>query len=228
MLVAAAVLTGHFLFLARTRRQGIDTPVAAGMSFSAYACGFIGSHLLKLVYDPSVVLRGGWTAVFSIFSSMSSFGGLFGALAGMVLYFRLRKIDDATRWRMIDSGAFVFPFGWIFGRLGCTLVHDHPGSASMSWLAIAGRWDLGFLELLFDALVIVPLFLWLDRRPRRAGFYPGVFLSIYGLFRIALDQLHLDPPRYGGITVDQWAGAAAVLAGVWFLKMSTTRPMEAT
>jgi phosphatidylglycerol:prolipoprotein diacylglycerol transferase len=230
LLVVAAVLTGHFHFLARTRRRGIDLPVAAGMSLWVCVGGFIGSHLLKLVYDPAILVRG-WTGLFNIFNGMSSFGGLAGALLAMPLYFRFNRVEVPARAVMVDCLAYVFPFAWVFGRMGCAISHDHLGIRAASIWAVAfpggPRYDLGLLELLFIVSGIVPLFLWLDRKQHAPGTYPGVFLTIYGLFRIMLDQLHEDPPRYLGITIDQCAGAVAVFAGLWFLhhsRRATTSP----
>jgi prolipoprotein diacylglyceryltransferase len=78
------------------------------------------------------------------------------------------------------------------------------------------RYDLAVLEVFYIVLVMV-LFLLLDRRPRPVGFYLGSFLLLYGPFRIVLDQLHVDVVRYWALSVDQWSGAAATLAGlgVW-------------
>jgi phosphatidylglycerol:prolipoprotein diacylglycerol transferase len=220
LLVITAVLFGHFHFLIRTRKQGIDTPISAGMSLWTILGGFIGSHLIKLAYNPAM-LRRSWIAALDVYNGMSSFGGFLGALGAMTLYFHIRGIDPATRRRMTDSAAYVLPFAWSFGRAGCAIAHDHPGIRTEGWLAVAypggARYDLGLLELLFVVLFFIPAFLWLDRKPRAAGFYPGLFLAVYGVFRLALDQLHDAPPRYLGVTMDQWAASCAILAGAWFL-----------
>ena len=95
--------------------------------------------------------------------------------------------------------SYAFPFAWIFGRLGCTIVHDHPGAHTTSWLAVrypdGPRYDLGLLELLFTVLV-AGAFLVLDRRKRPTGFYLGWFLLVYGLFRLLLDTLHVDEGKH--------------------------------
>src|SRR5260221_5015177 len=58
---------------------------------------------------------------------------------------------------LLDLVAYAFPSGWLLARLGCALVHDHPGTASSAALAVAfpggSRYDLGVLEL----LLMVPL-----------------------------------------------------------------------
>ena len=111
----------------------------------------------------------------------------------------------------------MFPRAWLFGRLGCTISHDHPGIRTESWLGVqypgGARYDLGLLEVLFT-LGYIGLLAMLDRRRRAAGFYLGLFLTTYGVFRLALDSLHENPLRYFGLTVDQYASAAATVAGL--------------
>jgi len=36
----------------------------------------------------------------------------------------------------------------------------------------------------------------------------------YGTFRFLQDSLHVDPPRYGGWSVDQIAGAILIVTGM--------------
>ena len=55
--------------------------------------------------------------------------------------------------RRLDIIAYAMPIGWMIGRLGCTLAHDHRGLASTSWIAVnfpeGPRYDLGLIEFLF-------------------------------------------------------------------------------
>jgi uncharacterized protein (TIGR03437 family) len=47
--------------------------------------------------------------------------------------------------------AFVFPMGWIIGRTGCILAHDHPGRATALFLGVrypgGPQFDLAVLEV---------------------------------------------------------------------------------
>ena len=53
------------------------------------------------------------------------------------------------------------------------------------------------------------LFLVLGRRMRHPGYFTALFWTIYGPFRIWLDQLHVNAP-----TADTWFGIAATLVGL--------------
>jgi phosphatidylglycerol:prolipoprotein diacylglycerol transferase len=204
------------------QRIGQDPALVPGMVFWMLLGGFGGAFAFKLLYAPNPwdLLRGG----------IASFGGLFVGLAAACLY--LRK--GARKWGAVlhymDALAFVFPRAWLFGRLGCALAHDHPGLRTESWLGVrfpdGARYDLGLLEVFF-ILGYLGLLAVLDRRQRPSGFYLGLFLSTYGLFRLFLDRLHEAPVRYGGWSVDQYASVAALVLGVailyWMGRKGPTR-----
>jgi len=211
------VLVTHFLLLARARRLALDVSTAASMSFFMVVAGIFGARLFKLAYAPALWPQLNWSN-FLFAGGLASFGGLAGGLIGAGLYFAARRIPPSRALDYLDALAAVFPMGWIFGRLGCAIVHDHPGLASTGWLAVAypdmPRYDLGLLEVFFFAAVMIPLFLWLARAVRPTGFFLVTFFVVYGAFRLLLDTLHVDPPRFAGITVDQWAYGSMFLLGI--------------
>ncbi|MCC6293163.1 MAG: prolipoprotein diacylglyceryl transferase [Bryobacterales bacterium] len=227
LLAVLGVLVAHFLLLRRARRTGLDVPTAAAMSLSMVLAGAAGARLFKLVYMPAVLANIDWPSVLLV-GGMASFGGLAGGLAGAALYFAARRIPAFQALNYLDALAAVFPMGWILGRTGCALVHDHPGLASTSPLAVAypdmPRFDLAVIEVLFLAAFLIPLFVWLARRPQPRGLFLSSFFVLYGAFRLWLDTLHVDPPRYAGITVDQWAYGSMFLAGL--LLTTVLRPFR--
>jgi phosphatidylglycerol---prolipoprotein diacylglyceryl transferase len=86
-----------------------------------------------------------------------------------------------------------------------------PQPAAMSQL---GFHDLGIYELLYLAIVVVPLMWMLNRRreQRAPGFWLGVFALAYLPVRFALDFLRVSDARYAGFTPAQWIALAALLA----------------
>ncbi len=214
LLVCTAALVGHLLILRRAEKTGLEPSIAGWLSLWMILFGFAGSFLFKFSYRPEYLLN--ILASVRRPPGIASFGGIFGGLLAGLLYLKWRYPKRAEKLRYMDAVAWAFPSAWIFGRAGCALAHDHPGIRTSSWLGVqypgGTRYDLGLLEVLFLAPVVV-LFFWLGRRPRPPGFFLGLFLILYGLFRLALDTLHVAPVRYFGWTVDQFASAAAMLAG---------------
>jgi phosphatidylglycerol---prolipoprotein diacylglyceryl transferase len=225
LLAAIGILVAHFLLLRRARSQKLDTQTAAAMSLTMVVIGLICAYWFRGVYFADAVKQD-WRTLLGLQPGAASFGGIAGGLLGGWVYLKLRRLTRTQALRYLDALAYVFPCGWVFGRLGCTLLHDHPGLPGTSFLAVAfpdgGRYDLAVIEVLFLVVVLIPLFRFLDRNPRPAGFWLGAFLSIYGGFRLILDHLHVDPPRYGPFTVDSWAYGMAFIAGlsIWRITRS--------
>ncbi len=249
-LVALAVIVGWRMAIARCRRIGLDPAVCNDLLVYVFLAGFAVAHLYSvLAYFPREVLKDP-LILLKFWENLSSFGGIVGGVFGLWLFFRVegKRVDTDHRLRYLDSIAYVFPFSWAIGRLGCTLAHDHPGTVTTFPLGVslathASRTyiryfygaadrlaelpdmeqlkqlafnDLGWYEFLYTALVIVPVFLLLDRKPRKPGFFLTAFLFLYVPVRFLLDFLRLADVRYAGLTPAQYLGAAVFLASAYF------------
>ena len=124
---------------------------------------------------------------------------------------------------MVGLGLSV---GWIFGRLGCTTAHDHPGRHTDFFLAVrypeGPRHDLGFDEFLLTLVMTAILFAY-AKKPRPAGRIIGLFATMYAPIRFGLDFLRATDvarpdERYGGLTPAQWACMGALAVGIWLLR----------
>ncbi len=72
--------------------------------------------------------------------------------------------------------------------------------------------DLGWYEFLYALLVMVPVFLVADRKPRTPGYFAVALVLLYVPARFFLDFLRLGDARYYGLTPGQYAGLAVFLA----------------
>jgi phosphatidylglycerol:prolipoprotein diacylglycerol transferase len=208
VLVVIGIALGIRFSQSRARVLGVpEREINVAMALALLA-GLLGSHVLVLLTEPSATGRGVGNLV-EFWSGMSSFGGFFGALVGLALYFRRRN------W-LVEADILMqaLVIGWVFGRLGCTLVHDHVGAPSSFPLAIqfpdGPRHDLGLYECLYTVLVLMPAVLVLNRRPRKPGTTIWVVALLYAPARFLADFLrHTDLPnpdaRYLGLTSAQYA-----------------------
>ena len=219
-LFAAGILVGHFALIARAKRIGLPREKAAVFSAALILTGMVGAMLFRAAYSAEMrqALWADPASIFRNYPGFASFGGILGGLLGGWIALRAMRIAKRARLRYLDALAYVFPMAFLFGRLGCSLNHDHPGIRTSCWLGVrypdAARYDLGVLEFLFLGLLLAAQ-IFLAPRFKRPGALFAFFTICYGVFRLTLDRLHIDPPRFYGVTVDQWASAALVLAGIF-------------
>ena len=216
-LVAAGILVGAWFAERRARVTGIPPQDVPGAILSAVLPGLVLAHLLAVLPHAE---RWHPAALLEFWNGMSSFGGLAGAFVGLsVYYWRSRRSWLPTA----DVLGQALVVGWVFGRLGCTLVHDHIGRPSELALAIqfpgGPRHDLGLYELLYTVLVLVPAVVVLNRRPRAAGRSVAVLALAYAPFRFVADFLRQTDlpgadPRYLGLTVAQYGCVVLAAVGV--------------
>ncbi len=132
VLVAIAMLAGIQMTLARCKKLSLDQDLCADLLFYTLIAGFLSAHLVSvLAYFPGEVAKNPWILL-KIWENISSYGGVFGALLGIWLFFRWKSssLPPGTGWKYLDAMAYVFPFAWAIGRLGCTVAHDHPGTVT--------------------------------------------------------------------------------------------------
>lgn len=220
VLVAIAVIVGSRVARRRARALGLDDESMQGLLTWIVAGGFLGGHVIDLLlYEPASLATDPWRLI-RLWDGLGSFGGFIGAVAGAALYFARRPAAD--RWRYLDAIAYAFPFGWIFGRIGCALAFDHPGRPTTFFLGeryVDGvvRHNLGLDEAIF-AIVIAVTFAVLGRKPRRDGTFVGALALIYAPVRFALDGLRVGDARYLGITPAQYGSIVLAIVGAIVLQ----------
>jgi phosphatidylglycerol:prolipoprotein diacylglycerol transferase len=224
VLVAVAVATGAHVLRRRALHEQLDPDVAARLAFRMLDGGFAGAHLFEcLVYEPADTFAHPWVLLVP-WRGISSFGGFLGAAVALVLC-----TPTVDRWRYIDAIAYAFTIGWIFGRAGCAIAYDHPGSEThglLAWTFRDGvpRHNLGFYEMLYF-IPLAALFVALGRRSRRfgPGFFVGLLGVLYAPVRFGLDFLRAGETTYAGLTPAQWGCFVVAGAGLAVIARSRSR-----
>ena len=238
-LVALGVYIGSVITMHRARERGLDTKKMNEFIFWVVAAGFVGGHMLDAIfYHPQRVLRDP-TYLFMLWDGLSSYGGFIGAICGLVAY-KLVKREKVLEYA--DVVVATFPIAWVFGRAGCTVVHDHPGRLSDAWFAVrypmgsgfVGRFDLGLYELVLTIPLAVIVTLVYRRGRKPAGYFIGLVCVAYAPVRFVLDFFREQEtggmlggdPRYGGLTPAQWACFGLLGIGLYFMRAAMKRGLE--
>lgn len=215
LLAGIAMLVGSHFGQRRAAQLGLPRTLMGDFLTHTTLFGLISAYVLQIVmYSPELVpdiLRDP-RALFERWYGLSSYGGFIGGTL-TAWWFACRR--KASLLALGDAWCFALPFAWIFARLGCFLVHDHPGLPSDFFLAVddfngsgVARHDLGLYEMLWS--MPVALLFWICSRQRQAtGYYLALLTSLYGPCRFALDFLRADTLdggdiRYFGLTPAQY------------------------
>jgi phosphatidylglycerol---prolipoprotein diacylglyceryl transferase len=252
LLVATGVLVGTSVTTRRARYLGYDLVQLNSFVTWMLVSAFVLSHVLdSLFYHWDEVRSRPWSLLF-LWEGLSSFGGFVGALLGIVLWKYYVAADGPGLRRraqpvpilpFADLVLSVFPLGWMFGRAGCSTVHDHLGARATADTLLAvehplragdgpvtqfgfiefihghdPRFDLGLLELLFT-IVLAACFALTWRRRVAIGTYVIVSALAYAPVRFAMDFLRIPESeggdtRYAGLTPAQYGCIALFLYGV--------------
>lgn len=219
------VIAVAVLFTAKHERS---VEVTLDFAVHILLLAFPVSYMLNgILYEPDTFLHvlQNPSEAFSQRLGWTMYGGILGGILGAWVWKWRRKgsIVEAA-----DAFAFAGPFGWCIARMGCFVVHDHPGRTSEFLLAVADyrvgdppylpRHDLG----LYDAMLlaaIAAVFMLLSRSPRKPGFYLGLLPLLYAPVRFLLDFLRAPASeggdiRYAGLTPSQYISIGLIVAGV--------------
>ncbi len=219
-LVALGFVFGGRASMARAKRLGLDPEVINRLIGWLVFGTFVGGHVgYGLMYKPKEYLSDPIQFLY-MWQGLSSFGG-FAVCVPITVWF-LRK-EKVPLWPFLDCLALGMSLGWFFGRMGCFVAHDHPGTVTNFWLGVYGICqpsgsrsvachDLGLYEALWS-LSMFGLFNALDARKLKPGTLVLTLGLCYGPLRFGMDFLRpvVTDARYAGFTPGQYWSAVLTL-----------------
>ena len=230
ILVGIAIVLGYYLGIRRARKLGLDPELVADAQVWIVIGGFIVAHLVSVIfYFPHRILENPLTLVY-FWSGLSSFGGLLGAALTTIYYFRKRGLPVL---KYVDTILYGFVPAWIFGRMGCTIVFDHPGKPTDFILGMSDKthlvgkfyglyWDgivrhnLGLYEMLLAIVLTLIVYGLRNVRPFD-GFPTAITLLLYSPVRFVMDALREGDEKYLGLTPGQYFSILGVALAILML-----------
>jgi phosphatidylglycerol:prolipoprotein diacylglycerol transferase len=188
IIVAVGVLIGAGVLRRYAEWHGISDDHIRGLTGWVTITGFIGAHIFDVLFYQWEALEKDPLLIVMLWKGISSYGGFLGGAIGWWIYVWWKRLPMRL---MADVTVIGLLVAFSIGRIGCTVVSDHIGSAvnPSQWYAalameyprhIGGlgehyteittptitAWNLGLLEFLY--LVPVNLFiLWYAFRAAR-------------------------------------------------------------
>jgi phosphatidylglycerol:prolipoprotein diacylglycerol transferase len=260
---------GFFLwdwaFMKRGLQKGYTRGDLRALTVWLLVVGTMGSMSVDTIFYDGLSREG--AGILSRLQGFSMTGGFVGALVGGIAwrYVFVGRVDGKMTVRLrtepqpllraSDLIISTWALALACGRLGCAIIHDHPGITvahgtlsslfAVAWprgpedgihhvlgpihLVTGGsdaRFDLGLLEFFFcAALSIGYVATW--KRDVKLGTYTIVGTITYGAFRFLSDFLRMDDVRHGGLTFAQYWGLAMIAVGVTVLVRRTMRERSA-
>ncbi len=227
LLVALGMAVGLWVFYARAKRRGLDTQIVLDLGLYMVLGGIIGARLMHVfVYEPAFYLAHPAEIIAFWHGGASSLGGFVGAAFAAIIFYRTKQFTWSSFVEYLDVGTPGFWLGWAIGRVGCFLIHDHPGTLSDFVLAVqfpgGARHDLALYEIFLALdIFIVSWILSAVFVKRRPGFV-FIFATLqYAVVRFFLDFLRTVDVRYAGLTPAQW-GMMGVAIGLTLVIIKST------
>lgn len=164
----------------------------------------------------------------------SSLGGFVGAIMAIYIFAKIKNFNLKELWPYFDVMALSLWLGWAVGRIGCFMIHDHPGKLTDSFFAInfpdGARYDLGLFDSLLAWFIFMVFALLFKKLIKiRWGLVTQLSFMVYAFVRFCLDFLRATDveqadARYLLLTPAQW-GMIVIFLGLtlWLVLDSIKR-----
>lgn len=225
LLVALGIIAGVTFAYFFCKKYLLSGEVILDMAIWVLLGSFLMARVFYILfYNPVYFVENPVEIIKIWHGGASSLGGFVGAAASVWLFAKKRHFTFKELLPYFDIGALGLWLGWGVGRIGCFLIHDHPGTLTHSILGVkfpdGTRFDLGLLESILAFTLFIVFYLLFKKLIKiRLGLVAGFSVASYAAARFFLDFLRATPDfpggdvRYSALTPAQW-GMLAVLFGL--------------
>lgn len=217
--IIAAITFAYFL----CKKYFLSGEVILDMAIWALLGAFIMGRIFHVVFYDPVYFVANPIEIFKLWNGgASSLGGFVGAALSLWLFAKKRRFTFKELLPYFDIGALGLWLGWGIGRIGCFLIHDHPGTLTHFILGVkfpdGVRFDLGLMESILGFILFIVFCLLFKKLIKiRYGLVAGFSIASYAVARFFLDFLRetasypAGDVRYLNLTPAQWGMIAVLL-----------------
>jgi phosphatidylglycerol---prolipoprotein diacylglyceryl transferase len=226
LMMALAFISAGFIAHWQFKKRGVRPDFIYGLLIAAVIGGLLGAKIHYLILHPSE-----WPGNLLSGGGLVWFGGLFGAIIGVVIVTVFFSKERLTR--VMDAGAMAVSVGYAVGRMGCFLRGDDYGVPTNL------PWGIAFpkglppttvrvhptqLYEIAASLVIFALLAWvISPRFKREGALIFVYAILAGVERFLVEFIRTNKPVLLGLTQQQWIAIGMIIVGIIFAWYFGTR-----
>lgn len=230
VMMALAFISAGFVAHWQFKQRGVKPDFIYGLLIACIIGGLLGAKIHYLILHPDA-----WPENLLSGEGLVWFGGLFGAIAGVVIVTLLSKQRLAA---IMDSGAPAVSVGYGVGRIGCFLRGcDHGTPTDLPWgvtfkQGIPPTTEPVHPTQLYEtiaSLAIFALLVWvIGPRFKREGSLFFAYAILAGIERFLIEFIRTNNPVALGLTQMQWIAIGMMVVGIagiwWFETHGRMRP----
>ena len=230
LFVAIGVIIGVIVGTKLVNKYLLSDDIYLDLVVWALFSGLIFARIFHILfYNPEFYVANPGEIIKFWKGGASSLGGFFGGSLALYLIYRIRKFKLVDFLPYLDVLSITLWLGMAIGRLGCFVIHDHPGILSNFILAVrfpvGSRLDLGFIE----SILVFGIFGYFYINFKKFVTKKWGLVAVYSLYTYAVSRFFLDflrardldfsDQRYFAFTPAQW-GMITVIVALTFIIFS--------
>ena len=220
--IIAAARLGFWLL----ERDSVALPNGGDLLVWMIVLGLVGARVLFVWENYRLFENGQWLRAFAVTEGgISQWGGLFGAIAGALIWSRLNRFSF---WKILDAGGAGAMIGLAVGRIGDVINGEHHGTPTtlpwgVDYVNVNTLGEPGKVvhpEVAYEMVLclgVLALILPFQRRLRRRlpdGVLGLTYLAVYAVGRFFLSYFRADLQIVFGLRQAQIASALMVLLAI--------------
>lgn len=234
LFVSLGAFLALLVFLNMAKKQGLSREIVYDLFIWMLLGGIVGARIVHVLFYESVYYFTHPAEILAFWNGgASSTGGFLGAAVALLILKKIKKLSVNDILPYADLAGVVLWLGWAVGRLGCFIIHDHPGILSGSILAVnfpsGPRLDMGLIESMVTLVIFVIVFIGYAKWRRRPGMTLAVGFWAYAAIRFVMDFFRAKDLagmdiRYANLTPAQWGMAILFFAlTLWLVRAKIQR-----